>query len=587
MSNSISILWACRQAAVLMTLVLAGCDDFDDSPVQPTGVEDAADRPALMPLVASTEATDERPGEATFVEIAAVEPNFAGFFVDGDELVVLATSGAVGSTGAGGNGDGGGPGDLLTDDGVGSTGATDEVPAEVEASLRELVSGAPGHDVSSVSVRVAEYSFLQLSAWRDQLDPTIWSSDDVRSLDLDERFNRLTVELETGTGEAEIRAAAQLLGVPDAALGFEVSGAVALTASVRGRTRPVRGGYYISTREHDGCTYGFNAVRAINGDTVAVTNSHCTNNMFQFDGDSVWQQDKPDDAYGDYASEDFIGFEISDPGPIPCTARRGACRYDSRRSDAAAIHLELPADSIGLYQIARTIYGSPGTVVPPLASFVISPTNPYFTIIGEWPSPTEGSELNKIGVTTGWTYGVVIKTCADRVVQRRVGDDIKITCAYKMNARSEGGDSGSPVFYWNGDGDGVVLAGLLFGGDTSSYKAWFSSMAAIEHDLGSLRTADPNAGSPLTSVAITGPVEVKPEQGDDECLWHATVSGGYGALSYQWERDGVAVGSNSSDYFGDTGSADFLLEITVTDVFDNSVQDALFVEVDSGASSCL
>ena len=65
------------------------------------------------------------------------------------------------------------------------------------------------------------------------------------------------------------------------------------------------------------------------------------------------------------------------------------------------------------------------------------------------------------------------------------------------------------------------------------------------------------------------------------------MSGGFGTLSYQWERDGVAVGYNSPDYSEDTGNVDFLLEVTVTDVFDNSVQDALSVEVDSGASNCL
>ena len=193
----------------------------------------SADRAALMaPGPVGSTGAGERPGETTFVEIAAAESRFAGFFVDGDELVVLTTSGAVGSTGGTDGGGGGGPVGPGggTNDGGGSTGGDGStgIPAEVEASLRELVSGVPGHDVSSVSFRVAEYSFLQLSEWRQQLEPTIWASDDVTGLDLDERFNRLTVELETGTGEAEIRAGAQLLGIPDAALGFEVSGAVAL-----------------------------------------------------------------------------------------------------------------------------------------------------------------------------------------------------------------------------------------------------------------------------------------------------------------------------------------------------------------------
>ena len=124
-------------------------------------------------------------------------------------------------------------------------------------------------------------------------------------------------------------------------------------------------------------------------------------------------------------------------------------------------------------------------------SLIINPTNPYFTITAERASPTAGTYLNKIGHETGWTYGAVIRTCEVESI-RVNGVKYHITCAYKMNAKAEKGDSGSPIFYWNGVSDEVELAGLLYGTTTSSSKVYFSSLAAIKLDLGDMQTADPN-----------------------------------------------------------------------------------------------
>ena len=229
------------------------------------------------------------PGRVCFVRWSRLSQGFAGYFFEGDEgneLVVLATTGAVGSTGVGGGG--GGPGDLVPD----------------------LLSGTLPFDVSSVSVRTAEYSFLQLSEWRELIEPTIWASDDITGLDLDEQTNQLIVLLDTGRGEEEIRAAARLLGVPDAALGFEVSAEpVATDLTLRNAVRPARGGTQIQYLKSNGeilnCTYGFNAV--MGSDTVMVTNSRCTPTTFgaPLNG-RVWQADYDVDTPP-------IGTEFIDP----------------------------------------------------------------------------------------------------------------------------------------------------------------------------------------------------------------------------------------------------------------------------------
>lgn len=475
MFASTAIRGTCRRIAVFVTLMATGCSDMDPSPVGPPVAESPADLPAMMPPAGPIGVTDERPGETTFVNIAAAEPSFAGFFIEGDELVVLAATGAVGSTGTGGTGGGGGPGDQSPGGGIGPVGSTG-VPPEVADSLRTLVSGILPFDVSSVSVRTAEHSFLQLSGWRDLLEPTIWTSDDVVALDLDELNNRLTVSLVEGTGEETIRNAARDLGVPDAAIGFEVTGEIELLAStlqtltLRSTIRPVRGGTQIGT---SGCTYGFNAVRA--ADTVMVTNSHCTSGMFSVDGDRAYQS----------VGGGFIGTEVTDPGFYWCGVFRSR---RCRKSDAAAFRLSLPSRDIGLYQISRTTYRRKGTRTS--GSVDIDSDNPYFTIVAEYGSPVAGGLLNKIGVRTGWTYGLVKNTCE---VERIKVNGVKyhITCAYKMDARTDDGDSGSPVFRWDGWSDDVDLAGLVFAKDGDN-KGVFSSLRSIEQELGSMRTYDLN-----------------------------------------------------------------------------------------------
>ena len=559
MSNSISILRACLHAAVLVTLVLAGCVDETDSPVEP-----AVDfiGPALAPVF-SRAGTIPRPGERLFVELAANDPTFAGFFIDGDELVVLAGSGAVGSTGVGG--DGGGPGDLITGGGVGPTGSTG-VGGVGTGTLLDLVSGTTGHDVSSVSYRTVEYSFLQLSEWRELIRPAVWASDDATGLDLDEARNRLTVSLRTGVGESEIRAAVQLLGVPEDVLYFEIRGTITAAAGPGDRARPVRGGYRIASRLDTLCSYGFNAM--LDGNIVMVTASHCTETAFEVDNDSVWQNT--------IAASNFIGKEHKDPPGSTCGS------YPCRASDAAAIDLVLSPDSIGLYQIARTTFRREGTASE--GSRTIDASDPYFTIENESHYPVMGMELNKIGQTTGWTYGNVVTTCEEVPVTDDLDPetDYIVTCGYEIDARAGPGDSGAPVFYWDTAEDEIWLTGIVFGGNPT---AWFSPMSSIEDDLGILDTVDPATIDSLSSVVIQGPDEVKPDQDTEECIWFASITGGYGTVSYQWERDGVNVGTNSAYYSDDTGEEDFELEVTASDLV-ASVEDALSVTVGSGSPGC-
>ena len=259
--------------------------------------------------------------------------------------------------------------------------------------MPELLSGTLPFDVSSVSVRTAGYSFLQLSEWRELIEPTIWASDDITGLALDEQIGQLIVLLDTGRGEEEIRAAARLLGVPDAALGFEVSGEpVATDHTLHDTVRPTRGGtqtrYLKNNGEGYNCTYGFNAV--MGSDTVMVTNSDCTPPKFgaPLNG-QVWQPEYYQPA--DYRYTPPIGTEFIDPRAYGC----GYIFWKCRKSDSAAYLLEIPSADIGLYQIARTTSRSHGENGS--GSIIISHDNPYFNITTELSHPSKGTYLNKIG----------------------------------------------------------------------------------------------------------------------------------------------------------------------------------------------
>ena len=94
--------------------------------------------------------------------------------------------------------------------------------------------------------------------------------------------------------------------------------------------------------------------------------------------------------------------------------------------------------------------------------------------------------FNKIGAATGWTYGGIKATCA--AVYN--GTRSVVTCAYKINTKILGGDSGAPVFYWpnwtNWSDNEVSLAGMVFAKESNGNKGYFNPVGAIENDLGSL-----------------------------------------------------------------------------------------------------
>ena len=109
-----------------------------------------------------------------------------------------------------------------------------------------------------------------------------------------------------------------------------------------------------------------------------------------------------------------------------------------------------------------------------------------FAISGQGAASV-GQTANKVGRTTGWTQGLVTRTCVNTGVS---ASNIVLLCQDFVENTVPivaGGDSGSPVFRVNNSGRATLL-GNLWGGNSSGTLFVYSPIANIEHELGPLTT---------------------------------------------------------------------------------------------------
>ncbi|MBL8982411.1 MAG: hypothetical protein JNL26_09505 [Gemmatimonadetes bacterium] len=342
-----------------------------------------------------------RPQEEWFHAIAVEVPSFAGFHFDRGDLVVAVTDladslrafAAVAKYGPSGQG--------TAHRGLGRTGRV--------RALR------------------ATWSFLELVRWRDSVFPELMELEDVEYLDLDEQGNRVLVGVGNPAATSTVLAVARRRSVPIAAVGVDTTTPMRLQVDLSDRVRPLMGGLEVN-EQTSGCTLGFITMRA--GAPGFVTNSHCTRSFWSLDGVRFLQ--------GQNAATDSAGVEIVDPRGWACGAfNNKLCRY----SDAALI--------------GRVVQNSFATVAQPEFldldgapfSTTIDPNSPTFQVASNAGHATWGDVLDKVGQTTGWTRGSVRGTCVDT---RNGMDRVRILCQDMVNYASDSGDSGSPVFVFQG-----------------------------------------------------------------------------------------------------------------------------------------
>jgi hypothetical protein len=305
-----------------------------------------------------------------------------------------------------------------------------------------------------MQVRQGQYSFAQLKGWQIQAN-ALFELPGVVFTDVDESQNRVAVGVEQRSQTGAVMQSLMGMGIPLKAVDIVETGPIVQMATLRDRVRPLQGGLQINFPGFL-CTYGFNALR---GNTAGfVTNSHCTGTQGGVNHTPYYQPTQSADG-------NTIGAETADPNYSPNTCPAGMTGKVCRYSDSAFVTLNTTDYAPG--KIAKT---------SKLGSTTISG---QFTIAGTGLAVT-GTVVNKVGRTSGWSQGRVSNTCVHTAVS---GTNIVELCQTWVKAKSESGDSGSPVFRITG-GDNVELLGILWGGGAGVFV--YSPFGQVQQELGSL-----------------------------------------------------------------------------------------------------
>jgi hypothetical protein len=321
---------------------------------------------------------------------------------------------------------------------------------------------------AEIVVRHGVYDFSQLDRWHGQMRG-VFAIPGVQFLDTDEAANLIRVGVTAEEAVPEVEALAESHGVPGSALIVDVVPPITPVVTLRDYVRPTEGGLHIDWSTLY-CSLGINVwysnpnVGVPVGTAGFFTASHCSTTQGSTDG-TVYSQ-------GGLR----IAAERWDP-PFLSNAQNSRCPLNRRCRWSDATFAAYDAGvSWQLGAIARTLSYGLGLGQP--GSIDINSSSPKFTINGGVFTPTMGSYLDKMGRTTGWTAGAVSQTCTDYAQS----PDIVIMCQDRVDAFADGGDSGSPVFQWNG-GLTVAVAGIVWG-KTGTGGFIFSNTQVIQSDFG-------------------------------------------------------------------------------------------------------
>ena len=404
----------------------------------------------VAPIAQAAEPEPPASLDGKFAEIATRVPGFAGAYyeADGSLVVQLVDISKLEAARAA-------MGDLV------------QLPPKPidppEASRRQSESGIKD-PTGAIKAVQARYDFRQLQDWRMQARDVLDLPGAV-SIDVDERANRVVVGVEKGDGVDQVKSYLARKGLSSDRVVVEVVEGVKPVVTLRDRVRPVDGGLQVAFSNYL-CTLGFNAFAG--NIRSYLVNSHCTLTRNGVDWTNHYQNT--------VAGANFIGQEYRDPPLFNCMVNR-RCRWSDAALGAYAYGV---ASDLG--QIARPTFWQ-----RLIGSITIDPQRPNFQIRAERPFPLRGQMLEKVGRTTGWTWGLVTSTCVDTNV---LNTNITMLCQDHVSGGSDFGDSGAPVFRWGYGsetfGNNVELFGVLWGGNSTSFV--FSAMWNIEHELGPLLT---------------------------------------------------------------------------------------------------
>lgn len=339
-------------------------------------------------------------------------------------------------------------------------------PAQEERA-RGAIASVMARESAGRGLRVRQgmFGFAELEGWRRKL-PAVMAIEGVVLSDIDERQNRLRVGVANEAAGQRVREMLGRLGIPKDAVVVDEADPIRRTVTLRDRVRSTQGGLQIAF-SGSLCTLGFNVSR--NFTPGFVTNSHCTNVQGGVESTEYFQP-----VVG---SNNYIGVEVIDPPYAPAGAVIGGytCPAGRRCRFSDAAFVQNTQDQAQGYVARPTFRGRYS------GSITIGSNGP-FVFTSQSGVVFSGSQVDKVGRTTGWTYGPVTSSCVDVNVDN---SDITLFCQNLVDAGAGPGDSGSPVFTWDGGAYGLsTLHGILWGGTGTSFA--FSTIGNVERELGCL-----------------------------------------------------------------------------------------------------
>ena len=429
-------------SSLISVLVHAACSDAGTSP----------EVAQLTQPTSGQVVTDGRLGglETHFAQISEAVPEFAGYYYEGEELVV---------------------------------GLTDVSKGPQVRTFTNAVAERK-HDrgqARATVFREAQFTFTELRLYRDIATANAGDRGGVRYIDLDEVNNKVVVAVRSREDLLALEPLGRTQGIPEDAIEYAVAtgplvphiGRADLTHdNLRTRLDTVYGGAQGKHDSNGSCTIWVGATQGTN--EVLLTASHCDADGFADQKNGTLYQRLSGAA-------DTIGDEIKDPSStctVPSGAMYNAGSTDCRWADAALYD----ATNLSRFQkgwVAWVNNRSGGLKI------VHDSMN---TISGEVAYPVVNDEVQMVGQTSGWRVGDVVKTC---VMVFYWEDDYTLRCQEFADYVAGGGDSGAPIFIGSiGYGEKEMI-GMHIGGQMYGDTAIFSSMNNIEVDLGLLEVRGP------------------------------------------------------------------------------------------------
>ncbi|ATB31316.1 hypothetical protein [Melittangium boletus] len=415
-----------------------------------SGAEVLPDRAALersaataMRILTTVPNTDE-----ALLQMEALMPHMGGFYLGEDGAAHV----------------------LLTEDASEGERLTARSIGDAVSKMRSFARGQTQQRLTPTVVEPARFRFSELARIRDYATDVL-NLEDVQSLDANERANQVSVGVLSEEAAEHAREYWARLELPPESLEVFLQPRIEAMATLSSYVRPVPGGYSIRNGNfsYTTCTLGYPVFSSVLGMFGFITNSHCTDVSGGVENTSFYQ-----------GNPFVFATEYLDPIFQTSSSLAGCPSGQLCRLSDSAFAGGTNYPSGALKEIAQTInYCSlPQTH----CSTTVNSSSPVIYPHGFASSPLVGQYFEKVGQTTGWTYGQLQQSCT---TVRDSASGHYFVCQYTVAAGVDAGDSGSPVFTW--DGTNNPIGGILWGGDPTYHDYFvFSHYSSINTELGTM-----------------------------------------------------------------------------------------------------